>query len=155
MADAAEIQNPSDLELTITRTFNAPRALVFKMWTAAEHLTHWFCPPGFTLESVTADFEPGGAWHSHMRSPDGNDYKMGGTFQQILADEKIVMAHNWLQGHDGPKIETVVTVSFADDGDDTALTFHQSAVSSVAVRDSHMGGWNKFLDRLTQHLETL
>ncbi|MBT4739470.1 MAG: hypothetical protein HOO09_03715 [Rhodospirillaceae bacterium] len=28
----------------MTRTINAPRALVFKMWTAPEHLTHWFCP---------------------------------------------------------------------------------------------------------------
>jgi uncharacterized protein YndB with AHSA1/START domain len=153
MAEAADIQNPEDLELTITRTFNAPRALVFKMWTASEHLAHWFCPPGFTLESVIADFQPGGAWHSHMRSPDGNDYKMGGTYRDITPDQQIVMTHNWFEGHEGPKIETLVTVDFADKEGKTALIFHQSALSSAAVRDSHKEGWTKFLGRLAEHLQ--
>ena len=153
MTQTATLHDAETFDLTITREINAPRALVFKMWTASEHLAHWFCPPGFTLESVTADFQLGGAWQSHMRSPDGNDYKMGGTYRGIKPDESIVMTHNWLQGHDGPLIETLITVSFADQGEGTSLTFHQAALSSAAFRESHKGGWNKFLDRLASALE--
>ena len=153
MADAAELQNPSDLELTITRTINAPRALVFKMWTAPEHLTHWFCPPDFTLESITVDFKPGGAWHLHMSSPDGNSYKMGGAYRGIVADEPIVMTQKWLGGTNDPDVETLITVDFADQDQKTALTFHHAVFESKSSRDSHMGGWNKFLDHLERALE--
>lgn len=153
MAEAADVKDVETFELTLTRDINAPRALVFKMWSASEHLANWFCPPGFSLASITTDFQPGGTWQSHMVSPDGNDYKMGGTYRDIKTDESIVMTHNWLEGHDGPLLETLVTVSFADNDTGTALTFHQTGLSSEAVRDSHMGGWTKFLDNLESALE--
>lgn len=150
MTEATDIQNPEDLELTITRTLDAPRALVFKMWTAPEHLTHWFCPPEFTVDSITVDFQPGGTWHLHMIAPDGKSYKMGGTYQGIVADEKIVMTQKWLGGTDDPDVETMITVDFADQGAKTDLTFHHAVFESKSSRDSHKGGWTKFID----HLET-
>ena len=150
---AASLQNPEDLELTITRTFDAPRTLVFKMWTAAEHLSQWFCPPEFTLASITADFQPGGAWHLHMTSPDDSSYKMGGVYRGIVANEQIVMTQKWLEGTDDPDIETVITVDFADHGEKTELTFHQAVLESKASRDSRGGGWTKFLDNLESQLE--
>jgi len=37
---------PSDREILITRTFEAPRDLVWQMWTTAEHLQQWWGPKG-------------------------------------------------------------------------------------------------------------
>lgn len=53
-----------EFEFVITRVFDAPRDLVFKMWTSAEHLEHWFGPKGSTLHKAKldvrreADFSP-------------------------------------------------------------------------------------------------
>ena len=47
--------------LVITRIFDAPPRLVFKVWTEPEHLVHWWGPKGFTLPTCTMDFRPGGA----------------------------------------------------------------------------------------------
>ncbi len=53
--------NPIDL--TITRVFDAPRDLVFAMWTSQEHMRRWFGPKDFTIieHDMAVDFRPGGA----------------------------------------------------------------------------------------------
>ena len=58
-------------EVTITRVFDAPRALVFKAWTQPEHLSRWWGPHGFTVQVCEMDLRVGGGWHIRMRSPQG------------------------------------------------------------------------------------
>ena len=58
-------------ELMVTRVFDAPRALVFKAWTQAEHLARWWGPQGFTTLASKMDVRPGGTWWRRMRSPTG------------------------------------------------------------------------------------
>ena len=53
-------------EIVTTRVFNAPRELVFSMWTAAEHLAAWWGPHGFTNPKCEADPRPGGKLLIHM-----------------------------------------------------------------------------------------
>ena len=60
-------------ELTVTRTFDAPRDLVWKAWTEAESLSRWFAPKGWTVPHCTVDFRPGGVWHFLMRGPAGEE----------------------------------------------------------------------------------
>lgn len=82
-------------QLIITRTLNAPRALVFKVWTEAEHLAQWWGPKGFTLVVSNLDFRPGGLFHYCMKSPDG--FVMWGRFdyREIIAPEKIVFTNSF------------------------------------------------------------
>ncbi|MEQ1837369.1 MAG: SRPBCC domain-containing protein [Candidatus Nitrotoga sp.] len=47
-------------ELTITRTFDAPRALVWQAWTNPKHIEQWWGPNGFTGKSCTLDLRAGG-----------------------------------------------------------------------------------------------
>lgn len=54
----------SDREIRATRTFDAPRDLVFKMWTDPEHVIHWWGPKGFTNTFETMDVRPGGVFGS-------------------------------------------------------------------------------------------
>lgn len=79
-----------DNELVITRVFNAPRELMFKVWSEAEHLKHWWGPKGFNWSYAELDFRPGGFFHYSMQSPDG--YLMWAKFiyHEIEALEKIV-----------------------------------------------------------------
>ena len=82
-------------QLIITRTLIAPRELVFKVWTEAEHLAHWWGPKGFTLVVSNLDFRPGGLFHYCMKSPDG--FVMWGRFdyREIIAPEKIVFTNSF------------------------------------------------------------
>ncbi|MFC5529539.1 SRPBCC domain-containing protein [Cohnella yongneupensis] len=55
-------------ELVITRVLNAPRELVFKAWSEAEHLKRWWGPKGFEINVAQLDFRPGGFFHYNMQS---------------------------------------------------------------------------------------
>lgn len=53
-------------ELVITREFNAPKELVFKVWSQAEHLAKWWGPKGSSITIAKFEFVPGGVFHYKM-----------------------------------------------------------------------------------------
>ena len=107
-----------DRELVIVRVFKAPRELVFQMWAVSEHMNRWSCPKGFTIVEGDGDFRPGGHWRSHMRGSDGVDYRVGGTYREIVENERLVFTHAWRDEAGAPGHETMITVTFEDEGDD-------------------------------------
>ncbi len=64
----------SDREIVATRVFDAPRELVFQVWTDAKHVSNWWGPRGFTTTTYEMDVRPGGVWRHVMHGPDGTDY---------------------------------------------------------------------------------
>jgi uncharacterized protein YndB with AHSA1/START domain len=152
---ASDTSHSSDLELVITRTFDAPRKLVFKLWTQAEHLAHWWGPEGFTLPSCEIDLHPGGAYRFQMRGPDGDDHWLQGVFHEVVESERLVMAGFWADSEGNPKgPTTVITVTFEEHTGKTVLTFHQAIFESITARDAHHYGWTSTFDRLTKYLLT-
>jgi uncharacterized protein YndB with AHSA1/START domain len=141
-----------NLELVIHRIFDAPRELVFRMWTEQEHLTRWCCPKGFTITFSEGDIRSGGAFRTCMRSPEGEDNWLIGKYLELVAPEKIVFTHAWqdADGTSGP--QTVVSISLSDNKGKTELTLHQARFTSQASRDGHAGGWNETLDNLDSHI---
>lgn len=83
------------IDLVITRTFDAPRELVFQAFTQADHLQHWWGPKGTTLRVSKLDVRPGGVFLYSMEAPDGN--KMWGKFvyREVVAPEKIVFTNSF------------------------------------------------------------
>jgi uncharacterized protein YndB with AHSA1/START domain len=71
----------SDPVFTLSRDFDAPLALVWKVYTQAEHLAKWWGPKGFTWIKGDLDFRPGGHFHYCMRAPAGQD--MWGRFDYL------------------------------------------------------------------------
>lgn len=61
----------TDREIVITRHMKAPRALVWKACTEAEHIDRWWGPDGFTNRTTRMDFRVGGEWEYTMTGPDG------------------------------------------------------------------------------------
>lgn len=82
-------------ELTITREINAPRDLVFKAFTQAEHLAHWWGPKGFKLIVSSLDLRPDGVFLYCMQAPDGNEMWGKFVYREISAPEKIVFINSF------------------------------------------------------------
>lgn len=89
------VQETHGREFSISRTFDAPRELVFKALTESERLVHWWGPKGFTMMNSQLDLRPGGVWHYGMKSPEG--FVMWGKFvyREIVAPEKLVFVNSF------------------------------------------------------------
>ena len=74
----------SDREILITRTFDAPRELVFRAWTESSLLARWWGPRGFTNPVCEWDARPGGKIYIVMRAPHGAEFPMGGEVREIV-----------------------------------------------------------------------
>lgn len=82
--------NSEGKELVIKREIHAPRELVFKAWSEAEHLKSWWGPKGFEISVKHLDFRPGGFFHYRMQAPDGSQMWGKFLYQEIETLEKIV-----------------------------------------------------------------
>src|SRR5437773_10257577 len=142
----------TDRELTLSRVLDAPRELVFRMWTDPEHVARWWGPQRFTTTSLEMDIRPGGAYRACMRSPEGTLYCRRGVYREIVAPERIAFTFAWedAAGDLGP--ETLVTVTFAEQGGQTLLTLRQATFESVERCDDHRRGWTSCLERFAEYL---
>ncbi len=136
----------------LSRHYNAPRALVFEAWSKKEHIDNWMVPHGFTVVESEADFREGGTWSLTMRSPEGNDWKMGGEYREIVESERIVQTHQW-RNEGGSDLVTLITVTFADEDGGTRLNFSQTGFEKSDVRISNSEGWSEVLESLGAYLE--
>jgi uncharacterized protein YndB with AHSA1/START domain len=128
-----EVTTPSDHEVGMTRTFAAPRRLVFDCWTKPELIQRWlFGPDGWSFALCEVDFRVGGVYRFVWRKTDGTEMGMGGTYREIVRPERIVNTElfdeDWTGG------ETVVTTTFAEEAGRTTVT-QTTLFASRAARD--------------------
>jgi uncharacterized protein (TIGR02246 family) len=142
----------ADLDLTITRLFDAPRDLVFKAWTDLELGRRWSAPYGFTVPASEGELRVGGAWRLCMRRPGEKDLWVGGVYREIVVPERLVFTHAWEDAHGTPGHETLVTVTLAERRGKTEMTFTQTGFESVESRDGHGEGWSECFDQLAEVL---
>ena len=83
----------TDRELRISRLLNAPRELVFEVWTNPQHIQHWWGPNGFTNTISQMDVKAGGEWNFIMHGPDGRNYDNKIIFIEIIKPELIRYKH--------------------------------------------------------------
>jgi uncharacterized protein YndB with AHSA1/START domain len=154
-ADASD-----DVVVVITRIFDAPRDLVFKMFTDPIHLARFWGPAGFTSTVREMDLRPGGAFRLDMRGPDGAIYPCEGLYREVIAPERIVYSGGPDCGHPcggGLPPRALVTMTFAQHDGKTTLTidtrFEAAADRDAAVKMGFNTGWASSLDRLADLLE--
>lgn len=146
------IETGTEHHLNIERIFDAPVDLVFRVWTSPEHLARWWGPKDFTPHAIRMDFSEGGAWSAVIRSPEGRDYAMAGTYRTIDKNRRLAFTFAWVDD-EGPAQETLITVTFEEmEGGRTKVGFHQAAFETTGDRDSHTEGWNECLDRMQAYL---
>jgi uncharacterized protein YndB with AHSA1/START domain len=147
-------------ELVLTRTFDAPRDLVFRAYSDCGHLRHWWGPRTWPMVECKMDFRVGGIWHYCMRGPKAGDESWGrAVFEEIVEPERIVYtdAFSDAEGNvnDGmPQARS--TVEFADvDGRTTFTLRARYSTPAELGRVLEMGmvpGITETLDRLEEHL---
>lgn len=148
-------EKPSDTrEFTITRMLDAPRELVFRAWTTPEHLARWFGPRecATPLDTISLDVRPGGSWRARMVHEDGTEYPTGGVYREVVEPERLVFTWGVAEGSAEVPEESVVTVTFADLGAKTEMTFHQSGFGSDQERGNVQEGWAECLEKFAEYL---
>lgn len=146
---SATVTLPSDTEILITRTFDAPRPLVWEALTMPRHLLRWWGPDWCPLVDCTIDLRPGGAWRYVSRDADGNELAWSGTYREIVPHERIVSTEVF---ESFPDAESLNTMTLADDDGATVL---QTLVKHATKenRDGHVnsgmeGGMQVTFNRL-------
>jgi uncharacterized protein YndB with AHSA1/START domain len=157
-ANTSAGKNTADRELVIKRVFNAPRELVFAVWTDPNHVARWWGPNGFSTTIQEMDVRPGGIWRLVMHGPDGTDYKNKIVFLEVVKPERLVYKHEPEKGTEPVTFET--TVTFADRGDKTELTFRMLFPSAAIFEQfvkkyGAIEGANQTLGRLEEHLSKM
>jgi uncharacterized protein YndB with AHSA1/START domain len=128
------VRSFTDREIVITRTFVAPRALVWEAWTKPEHIEKWWGPNGFSTTISEFDLRPGGRFKHVMHGPDGTNYPNLSVFREIVPLERIVYTHGGgKEGGVGASFEA--TWTFESIGEYKTLVTGRMLFASTQDRD--------------------
>ena len=123
---SAVIEFPNDLEIVITRKFDAPIQLVFDVLTKPEHVSKWGATPPDQMKECSIDLRVGGNYHSRFVTEDGTEMSFHGTYLEV--EPPIRTVETW--HFDGwPDAEAVETVQLHETDGVTTLTM------TLAFRD--------------------
>jgi uncharacterized protein YndB with AHSA1/START domain len=140
--------------LLITRLFPARPELVFKAWSAAEHVRQWFCPATYTVPEAEVDFHVGGVFNVCMRSSEGVDHWTRGRFLEIQPHSRLVIEMHPGGTEQAPLFRALTIVTFSDEAHGTRLKVEQSftllAPQAAPMVQGAAQGWGQTLDRLEQ-----
>lgn len=145
--------------VVVTRLLDAPRDLVWRAWTEADHLARWWFPAGWSVGETAIDLRVGGAFQHVVRSPDGVEYRCSATFREIVRPERIVYdgtPDDRNAGGAGMPPGAEVTVTFVEEGAGTRLTvetrFKTAEAADAADETGYATHWAKGLEQLDGYL---
>jgi uncharacterized protein YndB with AHSA1/START domain len=155
-------QSPNESEVLIERNFDAPRTLLFKVWTDPFHLARWWTPYGFKATVKKMEVREGGVFHIELQSPDGQRFPAKAIFQKIIPPESIVLLGD-AGAEDacgaGLPPNAVITISFTENRGQTTLRLHTlfkaSAMKQAAAEAGYYSGWDSALGALQQYLDSI
>ena len=142
-----EIPAVTDRDVYITRSFEAPVALVWRYFTEPELLAQWFGPHGVTVDAdtVTVQERVGGAWNLAMHDDDGV-YPIEAEFLVVVPNEYLEVRMRAETKH-GDLDDEILRIRFHDHGEKTRITLHQGPFTPE-FRDLTQDGWNQSFEKL-------
>jgi uncharacterized protein YndB with AHSA1/START domain len=144
------IVEPNVQEIVMTRVFDAPRDLVYKICNDPELRPQWWGPSILTTDVLKMDVRSGGEWRIVQRDPEGNEFGFHGVYHLVDPPSRTV---NTFEFEGVPGHVVLETATFEEvEGGKTRLTI-QSVFQSVADRDAMVqsgmeGGASEGMDRL-------
>jgi len=125
--EKAQVILPSESEVKVTRSFRAPRALVYRAYTEPALLQRWLLgPPGWSMPVCEMDVRPGGRYRWRWRNDqDGSEFGFSGAFREVQPAAKLVHTEAYEPGtvdFGYPGKEAIVTVSFTENAGVTTVT---------------------------------
>jgi uncharacterized protein YndB with AHSA1/START domain len=162
-------KGPVQKPFIMSRTFDAPRELIWKAWTERARLMEWFGPKGFKMPAAKMDFRPGGSFHYCMESPDGNEMWGKFVYREIVAPEKIVLVNSFSDETGGITrhpmsatwpLEMLSTFAMTEEDGRTTATIHWVPLNATdeerktfdAAHEGMKQGWTGTFDQLAAYL---
>ncbi|MGE0736823.1 MAG: SRPBCC domain-containing protein [Alphaproteobacteria bacterium] len=159
-------------EFVISRVFEAPRELVWRAFTEADRLKHWWGPKGFKMIECRMDLRPGGTFVYGMRADGGFEMRARWTFRDILAPETLNFDMSFIDLNGNPArhpssatwpMKMLSRVTFADQDGKTLLTTRVTAINPTDVErktfeagfESMKQGYGGTWDQLAAYLAKL
>jgi uncharacterized protein YndB with AHSA1/START domain len=145
------VERKSGRELVVTRVFDAPPATVFRAWSEPELFRRWWLPKsvaGVSLIACDMEVRTGGKYRLEFAFG-GDTMAFYGKYLDVVANERIVWTND--EGEEG----AVTTVTFADQGGKTLLTFHELYPTSEALEEAMTGSAAGLPEQLDQLEELL
>ena len=145
------------LPIHTSRHFAAPRALVFRAWSSAEHVKNWFCPAGFSVPEARVEMQAGGAFELCMRGPDGSDNWTRGTVLEVSPPDRLVLALSVFYPSGERVCHVRIEVNFVEEAGGTrmdvvhAYHFDRPEEAAPILEHAPVGG-AQTLDHLEQEL---
>jgi len=153
---SAVVTFPNDLEIVITREFDAPIALVFDVLTKPEHVSKWFAPFACKVTECSIDLRVGGSYHIVFVTEDGTQCSFRGTYLEVEPPTRTVAT--WLfEGW--PDAHAVETVDLRETDGVTTLTMtlafrDQAGRDHMTRSDGQEDSFNKLEDYLRSLLDS-
>ncbi|WP_170110718.1 SRPBCC domain-containing protein [Flavilitoribacter nigricans] len=145
------MEDISQRTMEITRTFEAPVELLWKVLTTPEYIKIWWGPEGFTNTIRKMEVRKGGEWEFTMHGPDGTDFVNTFHYLEVTPKENIVMEHR-----QHPKF--IITVRLFSEGDRTKVIW-QNIFDSVPTMEEAIRAFQvdvglvQNMERLGQYLQ--
>ena len=137
--------------LELTRRWDAPPERVWQAWTDPGALRRWFGPG--TPDSVTQadlDVRPGGRYTIAFRTPDGEEHRVSGVYEEVMPPRKLSFSWAW---QSTPDRVSFVSLEFESDGTGTLMRFRHDRFYDRTAREGHTLGWTTTLEKLAEFLE--
>jgi uncharacterized protein YndB with AHSA1/START domain len=151
---ATDFQPPP---LKVSRFFHARRETVFKAWSTADHVKHWFAPAPCSLPEARVEMCVGGPFEVCMLLPSGEKHWVRGTFVEVTPASRLAIDMRVTDDSGTPLFTAFTEVDFADVPGGTRMDVVQSyTISDVSIAPRLItgatAGWRTTLDQLGQEV---
>lgn len=167
-----QMNQNNEFAFVSTYELNAPRELVFQVWTQAEHIAGWFGPKGMTLRVISLDLRPGGMFHYEIKLPSGEHMYGRFIYGAINPPERLEYITSFADAEGKPihhplspewPLEIFSVVTFEEMDGKTKMTLHAKAhnASDAEVQAFEVGagslkqGWAGTIEQLHSYLSNL
>jgi uncharacterized protein YndB with AHSA1/START domain len=134
MAQAQERQ-----ELRLQRRYPVACEKVWRAWTEPQALSAWFGPgEPHSVLVAELDVRVGGRYRVRFRTQDGQEHEVGGTYEEVQPQRKLVFSWAW---HTTPERVSRVSVTLRPDEGGTVLDFLHERFVDAEARANHERGW--------------
>jgi uncharacterized protein YndB with AHSA1/START domain len=164
--------NETTEDFVISRTFDAPRKLVWKALTEAEALAQWWGPKGASIRVIKLEMRPGGLFHYSMQYRPGHEIFGRFVYREIAAPERLVYVSSFSDANGGiapapfPQLgdhwprEVLNNLTLTEQGGKTTLTLRGGPINATEegrkafadMRDSMRQGFGGTFDKLDDYL---
>lgn len=156
-ADKTEASTPSEREVMVKRTFDAPRSLVFDAFTKPDMVMNWlYGPDDWRIVHCEIDLRVGGAFRYIWRHDEKGEIGLSGVFKEVVPPERLVYTELFDQDWTGG--ETLVTTVFEERNGRTTVTttvlYASQDARDGALKTGMLEGWSQGYDRLDLFLES-